>query len=354
MIDRMNLSDRSSVSPLVAIVTPVYNGATFLDATMACVQAQTYANLVHVILDNASTDATPEILEKFQHQRVPLLIRRNTTTLPLHDNWEAAIRLCPKEAKYFLVLCADDLIEPCAIEKMVALAQRNESIGVVGCRWTTGRDPAGDLEHRRCGLPSGVSIYNGRWFIKSYLMQLHYATSPQYQLFRRDMIDDKMPFYPDLKMLMDVGACLTACLSADYGFVHSELGFTRIHSERVTDKHMAPSKMYDADWLYLIDKFGPATMTSDEFSRCRNAYLLHYFRRLLVWRYRDRNKAVFDFHLALLEKHGVRPTAFDYFNSICDWLRFAALNRRDEVGTARSLWPRTWSELGIAPFKNRL
>jgi hypothetical protein len=163
-----------------------------------------------------------------------------------------------------------------------------------------------------------------------------------------------VPFYSDRKMLMDVDACLNACLSADYGFVHSELGFTRIHGERVTDKHMAPNKMHEADWLYLIDRYGPETMTSAEFSRCRKAYLHYYFRRLLLWRYKDRNKAVFDFHLGLLEKCGSRPTAWSYFSAICDWFRFAALNRRDEVGTARSLWPRTWAELGIAPFKNRL
>jgi glycosyltransferase involved in cell wall biosynthesis len=350
----MILSDRSSVLPLVAIVTPVYNGETFLEATMACVQAQTYANLIHVILDNASTDATPEILEKFRHQRVPLLVRRNAEILPLRDNWEAAIRLCPKEAKYFLVLCADDLIKPRAIEKMVALAQRHPSIGVVGCLWTTGRDPAGEVEHSRCGLPPSVSIYNGRWFIKSYLIQLHYATSPQCQLFRRDMIDDVVPFYSDRKMLTDVDACLNACLSSDYGFVHSELGFTRIHGARVTDKYMGPNRMHEADWLYLIDRYGPETMTSAEFSRCRNAYLHYYFRRLLLWRYKDRNKAVFDLHIGLLKKCGSQPTAWSYFSAICDWFRFAALNRRNEVGIARSLWPRTWAELGIAPFKNRL
>ena len=46
---------------LVAVLTPVYNGARFLRETMECVQASDYTNMVHVILDNASTDATPEI-----------------------------------------------------------------------------------------------------------------------------------------------------------------------------------------------------------------------------------------------------------------------------------------------------
>ena len=46
------MSDADRV-PLVAIATPVYNGAEYLADTMACVQAQTYPNLVHCVLDNA-------------------------------------------------------------------------------------------------------------------------------------------------------------------------------------------------------------------------------------------------------------------------------------------------------------
>ena len=60
-------------TPLVAILTPVYNWASFLAETMACVQAQTYPNLVHIVLDNASTDATPEIINRYSGGRVPIL-----------------------------------------------------------------------------------------------------------------------------------------------------------------------------------------------------------------------------------------------------------------------------------------
>ncbi len=49
--------------PPVAVVTPVLNGEEFLAETMDSVQAQTYPNLVHIVLDNASTDATAQIVE---------------------------------------------------------------------------------------------------------------------------------------------------------------------------------------------------------------------------------------------------------------------------------------------------
>ena len=67
----------SDTAPLVAIVTPVYNGEQYLAEAMESVQAQTYPNLVHVILDNASTDRTAEIIESFRGRKVPLLVGRN-------------------------------------------------------------------------------------------------------------------------------------------------------------------------------------------------------------------------------------------------------------------------------------
>src|ERR1700731_169502 len=54
---------RTNDPPLVAITTPVYNGERYLGETMACVQAQTYPNLVHLVVDNASTDRSAEIID---------------------------------------------------------------------------------------------------------------------------------------------------------------------------------------------------------------------------------------------------------------------------------------------------
>ena len=77
-------------TPFVAIVTPVYNGAEFLDATMKCVQAQTYPNIVHVVLDNASTDQTPAIVEAYRNGSTPMIVGRNDVLLSMDENWNAA------------------------------------------------------------------------------------------------------------------------------------------------------------------------------------------------------------------------------------------------------------------------
>lgn len=68
------MEDRSAfMRPLVAVVTPVYNGGAYLEATMRCVQQQTYENLVHVIVDNCSSDNTSDIIDQFRGQSVRLV-----------------------------------------------------------------------------------------------------------------------------------------------------------------------------------------------------------------------------------------------------------------------------------------
>ena len=57
--------------PLVAVITPVYNGAKHVEDALSAVQAQTYRPLVHCIVDNASTDATPDIIARYANADSP-------------------------------------------------------------------------------------------------------------------------------------------------------------------------------------------------------------------------------------------------------------------------------------------
>src|SRR3569833_2198905 len=95
----------ASQGPLVAIVTPVYNGGPFLAEAMASVQALDYPNLVHVVLDNASTDDTPQIIRRFQSARVPVITARNPTLVPLIQNWNLAVRMTPPVVCFFFFFC---------------------------------------------------------------------------------------------------------------------------------------------------------------------------------------------------------------------------------------------------------
>jgi glycosyltransferase involved in cell wall biosynthesis len=51
--------------PLVTVITPAYNRASFLQETIASVLGQDYPRLEYIVLDDGSTDETPHLLETY-------------------------------------------------------------------------------------------------------------------------------------------------------------------------------------------------------------------------------------------------------------------------------------------------
>ena len=50
------------MAPLISVILPVYNGAAYLDAALASVQAQTYRPLEVIAVDDGSTDGSAAIV----------------------------------------------------------------------------------------------------------------------------------------------------------------------------------------------------------------------------------------------------------------------------------------------------
>ena len=56
--------------PKISLVTPVFNSAGYLDATIRSVLSQNYPNLEYVIVDGGSTDSTLSLARQHRHLTV--------------------------------------------------------------------------------------------------------------------------------------------------------------------------------------------------------------------------------------------------------------------------------------------
>src|SRR5690606_24519669 len=55
--------------PLVSVVLPVFNGASFIEAALGSILNQTYRNLDVIVIDDGSTDATAALVRVAETDR---------------------------------------------------------------------------------------------------------------------------------------------------------------------------------------------------------------------------------------------------------------------------------------------
>lgn len=117
----------NAASPLVSVVIPAYNAAALIGETLDSVLAQTYPNLEVLVVDDGSTDDTPQVLDRYA-DRIRVLRQANAG--------QAAARNCgAREARGELMafLDSDDLWDPDKIARQVALLGRFPEALAVYC-----------------------------------------------------------------------------------------------------------------------------------------------------------------------------------------------------------------------------
>ena len=74
--------------PAVSLILPVYNGERYLDEALASIFAQTFANFELIVVDDCSTDSSPDILAKYvgRHPNMRVIRNRTNANLPASLN----------------------------------------------------------------------------------------------------------------------------------------------------------------------------------------------------------------------------------------------------------------------------
>ena len=120
----MNDAQGTDRKPLVTIIVPAYNRAGgLLEATLDSILGQDYENLECLVLDDGSTDSTPQVLERYAaaHPERMRWERHENMGQPktLNRGFEMA------RGELIGYLNSDDLFLPGAVGKLAALLVEN-------------------------------------------------------------------------------------------------------------------------------------------------------------------------------------------------------------------------------------
>lgn len=125
----------------MSVIIPAFNASDFIGDAIKSVLAQTHRELDCIVVDDGSTDDTPELVERFNHSVRLIALKRGGVSRARNVGASAAKGEC------LAFLDADDVWEPEKLEKQITVLHARErpfvmcsmavvdsDLRVVGCR----------------------------------------------------------------------------------------------------------------------------------------------------------------------------------------------------------------------------
>jgi glycosyltransferase involved in cell wall biosynthesis len=130
----------SSPPPRVSLILPVHNGAAYLGEALASIAAQSFTDYELIGVDDASSDASPQILAAAATADPRITLVRLDTNVGLPAALNAGFARA--RGSYFSWTSDDNILRPHMLERLVAALDRHPECGVVHSDYTV-IDPDG-------------------------------------------------------------------------------------------------------------------------------------------------------------------------------------------------------------------
>jgi len=176
----------SETMPKVSVIMPNFNHAPYLKQRMDSILAQDYPDFEVILLDDASTDNSVELLKQYSnHPQVKALIVNETNSGNTFAQWHRGIQQATGD--YIWIAESDDVAEPTLLSRLVqALKQKDAVLAFCNSQWM---DSEGNPipRHQDSRWKRDFSMAGGD-FIKQYLLGYNTICNASAVLFRREML----------------------------------------------------------------------------------------------------------------------------------------------------------------------
>jgi glycosyltransferase involved in cell wall biosynthesis len=217
--------------PLVSICIPSYNYARYLPHAIESALAQTYPNTEIIVVDDASTDDSMEVLERYRSNPKVTIFRneKNVTIAPNHN-----IAASHASGEYISFLSADDILLPTFLERTLEVFERFDGgaydLGLV----MSERDYL-DSSGARINF---VPFYAGSFVCKgekqAKVAMMGNTGAPSLWLVKTRAFHEVGGFNPIYGTAHDWDFMFKICCRFDFGYLHEKLCLYRWHQNLST------------------------------------------------------------------------------------------------------------------------
>lgn len=255
-----------NTKPTVSVIIPNYNYSRYLEARLESVLGQDYTDMEVIILDDASTDNSLEIINKFASDgRISHIVVNERNTGNPFLQWKRGIQLA--EGQYIWIAESDDWAEKDFLSSMVRELDKNQE-----CVLAYSSSIIVDESDRPVKKPPirGRTLYfNGRIFIKRYMSLANRIYNASAVVFRKSASDCIDESYTSFKSAGDYYFWSQIIGKGDVAYVRINSNHYRIHADSVTGESFA-SGISSKEDRFVLD-FLKETVGVSLFRECLSA-----------------------------------------------------------------------------------
>ena len=211
--------------PRVSICVPVYNGAAFLRDTLKSILSQTWKDYELLVIDNASTDGTLDILNEMSDPRLKVVCNSYNVGPILNFNKCLAMA----QGEFIKFVCADDVLHHKCVERQMDVfdsVSNNDVVMVNSGRKVIDASGRGWMVRRygafRGMVPGKVAI---RRVVRA---GSNLIGEPSATLLRTDIVRRVGGFASEQNFCMDLDLWCRMLLEGDLFVLPDELCFFRV------------------------------------------------------------------------------------------------------------------------------
>ena len=219
------------VNPKVSIIVPTYNRAQYLSDALSSILKQSFDCFEIVVVDNASTDNTCEIVNEFADKRIRYFI--NERNIGATANHNKALRLC--NGDYICIFSDDDLMDSDNLQLKVNVLDAYPDVCLVhsDCRLINsdgveeGESYTNKLQEWNCyktqnPLPQSVCF--------DLMTDNLFVVFPTMMVRASVLKENVIEFNNQLKYFIDWDLCLKLSLFGDFYYLNKKLISYRQHT----------------------------------------------------------------------------------------------------------------------------
>jgi glycosyltransferase involved in cell wall biosynthesis len=240
--------------PKVSVIMPVYNGELFINRAIDSLLSQSFHDWELVVVDDGSTDSTPQILEGFRDKRIRIIRQPNSGEASARN-----VGLGHATGEYISFLDADDLYLPNAIEDLSFFLDLHPEYHIV---YSDGQicDHEDNPLMRLSEIRSG--IYTGN-VLEQLVISSSVITVPVCTMVRMSKIQEcSAQFDPELVIGPDWDFWIQLAVNAQFGYLDKMTCKYRVHNTNITrrvdvekrqrDQALARMKVMNSTWFTTL------------------------------------------------------------------------------------------------------